>query len=143
MQSKFVQIAAISFFGFILWIIYLANTGGSSIFFELIRGIPYGDKLGHFGLYGVLTLLFNMASGFKSFTLLSYAKSGLRYQKIHCYWGTLLVTSFAVIEEISQGWIDNRTLDGQDLLADFVGISCFTLVSFWISKTKTIANRSV
>jgi polysaccharide biosynthesis protein VpsQ len=143
MQSKFVQIAAISFFGFILWIIYLANTGGSSIFFELIRGIPYGDKLRHFGLYGVLTLLFNMASGFKSFTLLSYAKSGLRYQKIHCYWGTLLVTSFAVIEEISQGWIDNRTLDSQDLLADFVGISCFTLISFWISKTKTMVNRSV
>lgn len=57
------------FFLFIIWIIYLANTGQQSIFFDLVRLIPYGDKVGHFGLFGMLTLLANFASKFKVFKL--------------------------------------------------------------------------
>lgn len=143
MQSKLFQVAGISFFGFILWVIYLANTGGSSIFFELIREIPHGDKLGHFGLFGVLTLLFNIACGFKAFRLFSYSRSRLRVTKVYCYWATCFVFIFAVAEELSQGWLDTRTLDWQDLLADLPGIACFTLLSYRVSKHKPVSKQPI
>lgn len=49
------------FFIFILWILFLANTGQNSVFFTFITKIPYGDKLGHFCLFGLLTLMANFA----------------------------------------------------------------------------------
>lgn len=52
---------AIGFTDFILWILYLANTGGQSIFFEWVNAVPYGDKLGHFGLFGMLAIFMNYA----------------------------------------------------------------------------------
>ena len=123
LSNLFVILAA-GFFLFLLWIIYLANTGGSSIFFDLIRNLPFGDKIGHFGLFGVSTLLFNLATRCKTFNAVG----------INVYWGTIGVTIFVLIEELSQGFIDSRTLDIYDLLADFVGIFTFSVISFLISK---------
>ncbi len=142
MSSRLFQFAAVSFLLFILWIIFLANTGRSSVFFEFVSAIPYGDKLGHFGLFGMLTLLFNLASGFKSYRLFCFSQSGEVTKSFYCYWGTSLVVVFSVLEEFSQGWLDTRTLDWQDLLADFFGISCFTLLSFWIAMLKSKNKQS-
>ncbi len=65
---KFITAIAAGFFLFILWIIYLANTGGSNVFFDIIKHIPYGDKLGHFVLFGFLTLVTIAGSKFRSFS---------------------------------------------------------------------------
>ena len=115
---------AVAFFCFILWVIYLANTGQNSVFFQFVARIPYGDKLGHFCLFGLLTLATNLAFRFKSFKLFS----------IELFLGTILVFSFVVIEEFSQYFIPNRSFDLMDLSADFVGIVFFTFVTRYLNK---------
>jgi len=123
---RFVSLIAASFFAFILWIIYLANTGSHSIFFELIRGMPYGDKLGHFILFGILTFLFNFACRFKHF----------RINRLRIYYGSFAVFAFAMLEELSQAMVATRTLDWQDIAADIFGILFFS----WLS---TLTNRFI
>lgn len=118
-MHKIAIAAAISFFGIILWAIYLANTGTPSIFFRYVLSVPNGDKWGHFILFGFLTLLANGA--FKLRTL--------GWKRFRVFYGTILVSVFVVLEEVSQLFIPTRTFDGDDLLADCAGILLFTIIS--------------
>jgi len=122
--SLLIPFLSISFFGFILWIIYLANTGQPSVFFKLIASIPYGDKLGHFCLFGLLTLAANFTCKLKSFKILS----------MKVYLGSILVLMFVVFEEFSQFYITNRTFDIIDLSADFIGIVFFNISTTYLRK---------
>jgi VanZ family protein len=115
---------SLAFLGFIAWIIYLANTAQHSVFFELIASIPYGDKLGHFCLFGLLTLGANFAFKLKSFPLFS----------VKIYLGAIIVFVMVVSEELSQYFIPNRTLDAADLLADILGIITFSIITTLLSK---------
>ena len=119
MSNKIAIFIALACFSFILWIIYLADTGSSSIFFKLARRVPYGDKFGHIFLFGILTITFNFASKFKSYSL----------GKFNLYFGTTAVTIFVILEELSQGLFPTRVLDLADLTADFIGIIIFTYFS--------------
>ena len=123
-MHKLISTISVVFLGFIAWIIYLANTAQHSIFFEFVASIPYGDKLGHFCLFGLLTLGANFAFKLKSFTLLS----------LKIYLGSSVVFVFVLVEELSQYFIPSRTLDATDLLADIVGIITFSLVTKFIRK---------
>jgi len=109
---RFVFIIGVFFFIFLLRIIFLANTGGQSIFFQLVGGIPYGDKLGHFGLFSLLTFFLVFGSKFKT----------LLFGRFRIYYGTLMVLTFAFFEEFSQILISSRTFEPADLLADLLGI---------------------
>jgi VanZ family protein len=122
--NKFVIFLSLCFFAFILWIIFLANTGQDSIFFELVAAIPYGDKLGHFCLFGVLTFGANFA--FRLKTLNAYG--------VRLYIGAIVVFTFALLEELSQFFMAERTLDVLDLSADLVGIVAFSLFTSFIVK---------
>jgi len=126
-----IPLLSISFFCFILWIIYLANTGQNSLFFQFVASIPYGDKLGHFCLFGLLTLAANFTFKLKSFQLLS----------MEVYLGSVLVFTFVVIEELSQYYIPDRTLDALDLMADFFGIVFFTLTTTYLRKHLAIRDN--
>jgi len=123
-MKKIIPLLSISFFGFILWIIYLANTGRNSIFFEFVASIPYGDKLGHFCLFGLLTLALNFSCKLKSLHLMS----------IKVYLGSIVVFAFVIIEETSQFFIATRTVDMLDLLADFIGIVFFNVVTKYLQR---------
>lgn len=102
----------------------MANTGENSVFFEFVASIPYGDKLGHFCLFGLLTLGSNVAFKFNMVSLGWF----------NIYRGTFLVIIFVVLEELSQGFIPSRSMDIVDLLADSVGVLVFTTISFYVSK---------
>ena len=121
---KCIAIAATAFFLFLLWIIYLANTGASSVFFGFIRSIPYGDKWGHFGLFGALTFLTIVASKFRYFCI----------GKLRIYFSTVVVALFVFAEELSQAFIPSRTFDLVDLTADFFGIIVATVIASLASK---------
>lgn len=97
----------------------MANTGQSSLFFDLVKAIPYGDKIGHVFLFGFLTLGANVATKFKV----------VKTRKINILLGTVVVTLFVLIEEFSQHFSATRTFDTQDLMADTVGIIIFTVIS--------------
>ena len=108
----------LGFFIFIAFIIYLADTADHNFAFRVIGHIPYGDKLMHGLLYGVMALLLNYGLKFKSYKFLSFDVQV----------GAMAVLVFATIEEISQYWIASRTFDLLDLLADFVGVILFSLI---------------
>ncbi|MEW6997415.1 VanZ family protein [Colwelliaceae bacterium BS250] len=122
-MHKLVSILSVAFLGFIAWVIYLANTAQNSVFFEFVASIPYGDKLGHFCLFGLLSLGANFAFKLKSFKLVS----------VEVYAGSVFVFLFVLIEELSQYFIPSRTMDITDLLADIFGIIVFGLVTKLIS----------
>jgi VanZ family protein len=123
---KLILALAAVFFAFILWVIYLANTGGHSVFFDLVRAIPYGDKVGHFCLFGALTFIATVGLKFKTF----------RFLKLNIYYGAAFVLLFVIVEELSQGVIPSRTLDAMDLLADFIGIGCAALLAYTINRLR-------
>lgn len=123
-MQKLIISLSVAFFGFILWMIYLANTGQSSIFFELVASIPYGDKVGHVVLFGSLALFVNASCRFRSFHL----------RNIPVYWGTAVVWLFVSAEEASQYFVDTRTLDGLDYMADMIGIGLATLLSAQLQR---------
>jgi len=116
--KKYYTLLSILAAAFILWVIYLANAGATSVFFSFIQHIPFGDKLGHFGLFGSLTLLVLAATNGKSVGV-----SGQRW-----YIGSLIILLFVTAEEISQLYIPSRTFDVFDWLADVAGILGASLV---------------
>lgn len=124
-------LVAFGFFAFILWVILLANRGEVGQWFGFIRTLPYGDKLGHAVLFGGLALLFNWALAWRSLD------SGGWLQ-----WGTGLVATFALFEELSQAWNPNRTLDWWDLMADGVGFLVATLLAVWLKRGSAPAPES-
>jgi len=110
----------LGFFIFIGFIIYLADTADHNFAFRLIGHIPYGDKLMHGLLYGIMALLLNYGLKFKAYKFLGF----------NMQLGAIIVLVFATIEEISQYWIPSRTFDLGDLLADFVGVVLFSLIKW-------------
>ena len=107
--------------------IVVADLDKDNLFFELAHNIKHGDKMAHFGLYGLLTYFVNRSTRFKSFNLSNY--------KI--LFGFTLVLTFAIAEEFSQLAFSNRTFDLLDMLCDVVGIWFFsTLWPFVIKKLK-------
>ena len=126
--SRVVVLTTVVFIGCIFWVLYQADTGKDSAIFDWVRSLPNGDKLGHFMVFGVLTLLLNVSLKF----------STVRLFFIPVYWGTFSVALFSLGEEISQYFIPSRTFDLLDLVADAGGILTFTLITwclaFWLGR---------
>lgn len=127
MMLRLTSLICIGFFVFILWIIYLANTGQQSIFFDLVKQIPYGDKLGHIIIFALLTFSVNLATRLKIIVL----------GPVKFFVGSLLVSLFAFGEELSQYFYPSRTLDIYDLIANIAGISLSSLFCYFM-KSKPV-----
>jgi hypothetical protein len=104
------------FFLFIGFIIYLADSADDNFAFTLIGHIPYGDKLMHGLLYGIMALLLNYGLNFKSKNILGF----------NLQIGALIVLTFAGVEELSQYWFPSRTCDVVDFVADTIGVILFS-----------------
>ncbi|CAA6826019.1 MAG: Trypsin [uncultured Sulfurovum sp.] len=113
----------LSFFIFIGFIIYLADSADHNFAFRLIGDIPYGDKLMHTLLYGVMALLLNYGLNFKSKKIFGF----------NLQIGALIVLTFAGLEELSQYWLPSRTCDVVDFVADVVGVVLFSFIH-WKQK---------
>jgi VanZ family protein len=111
-------ILPLGFFLLIGFIIFLADTADHNFAFSLVGHIPYGDKIGHMGLYGVMALLLNYGLNFKSKKIFGF----------NMQVGAMIVLTFAGLEEITQYWLPSRTCDVFDFVADTVGVVLF---SFW------------
>lgn len=118
------------FFAFIQVIIYLANTGYNCPAFDYVRGLPYGDKLTHFALFGLLTLVLNFALKFEIFSIVRFK----------VYIGTIAVAVFVLLEEFSQMLFPARSFDVNDLVADSVGIVFFTILTYAAGRTQCRQN---
>ena len=107
----------LSFFIFISFIIFLADTADHNFAFRLIGYVPYGDKIGHVVLYGLMALFLNYGFNFKSKKIFGF----------NMQIGAIIVLTFAGLEEITQYWLPSRTCDVFDFVADTVGVVLFSL----------------
>lgn len=122
-MNKLFKGITIAFLLFIIWIIYSADTGANNIFFQFVNWLPFGDKIGHFFLFGLFTLAANVALKFK--VLVNWNNIPV---------GTIIVSICVLIEELSQSFFPNRTLDITDLIADSLGILFFTFIGTVLNK---------
>jgi VanZ family protein len=113
--------------GFVAWLIGMENLGQPTVFSSWSRATPYGDKMAHILVFGLLTLAANGVTRLKMISL----------GRLKLLLGTVLVCLFAVIEELSQHFIASRTLSAGDLAADVVGIG---LCSLWCVYCKKRSN---
>ncbi|MBN2824661.1 MAG: VanZ family protein [Campylobacterales bacterium] len=106
------------FFAIIVFIIYMANTAPRSEFFVFLKSVPYSDKIAHAILYGVMAMLLNYSLNFRT----------IRFWKFNLQLGAIIVLTFAGLEELTQAFNPNRTLDWGDLIADVVGVVLFSFI---------------
>jgi len=113
------MLPVVVFFLFICWVILQADTGAENIFFVIVRTLPYGDKVGHFILFGMLALL----------SIVALKGENIQLGRFQAPLGAVIVLGFAVLEELSQLFFINRTFDLIDLSADLLGIVFFSCVA--------------
>jgi VanZ family protein len=123
MKSK---LFTLLFFLFVLGIIYLANMGGLPKEIRRIYDFPYGDKIGHFFLMGILSFsvnwtVFSSTTPSKSIRLL--------------LWATFALTFFVTLEEFSQCYFPRRTFSLADLLFSYAGIFLGALLVWKLRKS--------
>lgn len=109
---------------FILFIIVLADTGNLGIL-KLVNRLPYGDKAGHFILYGILALLADLTL-FRSFPLQSPKRIAVL--------SGLILALFIGLEEFSQQFFAERTFSYKDLIASYLGLIFFSWLALRIKK---------
>jgi len=114
----------ISFSVFIIVIVALADMGRLGIL-SVINRIPFGDKAGHFILYGILTLLIDLAY-IRSRPDLSSKLLVLRI--------AFVLALLIGIEEFSQQLFPRRTFDLVDLAFSYLGVAFFSWVSLRIKN---------
>ena len=117
---------AFAFFLFICWIIYSADCGVDNVFVNFAHSIPYGDKLGHAFLFGTLAFLVNLALNNRRIPFFS----------LRLLLGSLLVITFAVVEEFSQIAFELRTFDWTDIGSDLLGVLLFSYGSILLEQCK-------
>jgi polysaccharide biosynthesis protein VpsQ len=103
---------ALLFAALVALIVVLANTGYRSSLFGFVDVLPYGDKLGHIGLMGTLSLVVTASLYPRSF----------RLGRVGVPLGSLLVLLVITLEECSQLWFPARTFSLGDLACNVVGI---------------------
>lgn len=107
---------------FILWIVTCASLGWDNFFVSLARQIPYGDKIGHALLFGILTLLVNWSLQNRRISIGNWS----------LLLGSLVVFIVVITEEFTQLYFDTRTFDGWDILSDSIGILGFSYWSLYL-----------
>ena len=111
----------------LLAIIFIADHQTYHQIFEVIRAVPFGDKIGHFALIGMLAVVVNV--------LFAYKK--IRLRGLQIFRGSLVVMLFVTLEEISQLFIRYRTFELGDLTADYLGIFLFTRLATYLNQRST------
>ena len=106
----------------IIVIVVLADTRHLG-FIGAIYDFPFGDKVGHFLLFGLLSLSVNLAA----------------FEARHHVdrWRVALMTSLVLalligLEELSQRWIASRTFSLFDLATSYLGVASFAWLAIRI-----------
>jgi len=123
-MRKLAILLALSFLFYIFWVIYRADIGQPTSIHVFITSVPYGDKVGHFFIFGLLALLGNLALKLRQITIGS----------LRIYVASVLVFTFAIVEELSQAFFPDRTLDLVDAIAGILGILVLSLLSKPLAK---------
>lgn len=113
MRDKLWITAALAFAGFLICVIIIADRGEGGNWWGFLNQVPYGDKIGHLGLIGTLSLLCNLAFRPSRPAMLP------RWITTTTFVLLLLLT----LEELSQAITPHRSCDFLDWLADLAGLA--------------------
>ena len=105
---------------FILLIILLANADALGIL-GMANRFPFGDKAGHFLLYGILSFLLNKSAA-KRVSKQNPARLILVV--------SLLLSILIGLEEWSQSLFPARTMSLSDLAASYAGVTVFAWLAY-------------
>ena len=108
----------------LILIVLIANFGLGPAYFPFIFTIPGLDKIGHFFLMGVLSLLVNL--------LFKAKKTHLFSQNFLI--GSLLVILIVTLEELSQLFLIYRAFSWLDLAFDLGGIFLGGRLASWLMR---------
>ena len=121
------KIIAAAYIFILAGIIVLADLRQARFLFVFIEKIPSGDKIGHFLLMGMFSLVVNLALSIKT----------VRIRKLNYLLGSLIVLAIVTVEEVSQIFVQGRSFDAGDLLADGAGILIFGEIARLIYTERT------
>jgi VanZ family protein len=111
MRNRAIQWIAIGFVVFLAMIIILADYRHLPSFITMLYSFPYGDRIGHFVLFGLLSLLLRIASPVPLIRIMN--------RNFPVF--TLVLAVFIIGEEMSQIFIPVRTFSWGDLAASLAG----------------------
>ena len=116
---------------FIILVIVLADMGILARYVGFVYAMPYGDKAGHFILYGILAFLIDLTV-FRSHPDPS---SSLRTSRKLLAVKTGLILALLIgLEELSQQYFSSRTFSGLDLSFSYLGVIAFSWLALKIKK---------
>ena len=95
--------------------IVTADVKSTSYLLNFVGRIPYGDKIGHFVLFGTFAFLVNLSLGARSFG----------FGRFNYLLGSLIVLLVITIEEFTQIFMRGRTFSWLDLLCGYAGVLVF------------------
>ena len=111
---------------FIILVIVLADIDRLGVL-EVLYRFPYGDKVGHFILYGILTLLVNLTA-LRSSRFSDPKRAALTW--------TLVLALLVAAEEFSQRYFANRTFSLSDLAFGYAGMSLGMWLAWKIDRKR-------
>ncbi len=89
--------------------------------------IPYGDKVAHFMLFGLLSMFLNLAA-FEKWPGLPHITLALRIDG--------LLMALMALEELSQTLFPQRRASIWDVFAGYLGVAAFTALALVIANRK-------
>ena len=114
-MSARIRVITVIYVFILAGIIVLADLRGTRYLLNFVGSLPLGDKIGHFCLMGIFSLLVNLTLNAKTF----------RFRELNYLLGSLIVLTMVTAEEFSQIFISGRTFDLKDLVFDYAGIFIF------------------
>jgi len=129
--SARIKIIAFVYIFILAGIIVLADSHGTS-YFAFVGLLPFGDKIGHFCLMGMFSLVVNLGLNARTISL----------WKLRYLLGSLIVLTVVTIEEFSQIFIRGRGFDLGDLLADAAGIFIFGEIARFAAQRYFSENKT-
>lgn len=120
--SILATLAAIVYIGFFITIVIIADRGEGDRWWSFIHDVPYGDKVGHLGLVGALSLFCNLA----------FTPRKVPYLPRFITRTTFILFMLLSIEEAAQAYLPHRNCDFGDWLADLAGLALGQLTACWI-----------
>jgi len=112
-------------------IVIAANLGLAPTWFWFVGLVPWGDKLGHFGLMGAFSFVVNLALRARR-----TRAPWLRVGRIRPLVGTLIVLAVVALEELSQVFLRYRSASLEDLACDVLGIVVFGWLAAWVWRVR-------
>jgi polysaccharide biosynthesis protein VpsQ len=115
-STRVIRPLALGFALLLLLLVLVANIGLAGPWFGPLYDFPYGDKVAHFLLIGVLALLVSLGFSDRRVRVLG------RFNLLR---GSLILAGLVTLEEFSQLFQGARTFSLVDLAAGLAGIYLF------------------